>query len=222
MPNVTLPSLLSAQKPSASKTNLLLLPSSLISGGNADKICLRLSGLAWMFSSTPLLPTIWCAFSRLLTVPSKRKWGISDGKMKPGAYFPFLPLSPSFFHCPLCFSCLGSDLDRHSAVQLEMPWIFSQVGALARKSGTHRPPLCSFAPKGKMHKIPKYNVKARLRTRYIHGSKCIWRFMDLLLFFDHFLIFLLTIEEELSRLHSDSDRHVKPLFEMRKDQPVLN
>lgn len=152
-----------------------------------------------MFSSTPLLPTIWCAFSRLLAVPSKRKWGISDGKMKPGAYFPFLPLSPSFFHCPLCFLCLGLDLNRHSAVQLEMPWICSQVGALERSRALYAA-LCSFAPKGKMHKIPKYNVKGRLYMQYIHGSECVWRFMDLLLFFDHFLIFLLTVEEELSHL----------------------
>lgn len=128
MPNVTLP----FPPLRELQTNLLLSSSSLISGGNADKICLRLSGSAWMFSSTPLLPTIWCAFSRLLAVPSKRKWGISDGKMKPGAYFPFLPLSPSFFHCPLCFLRLGLDLDRHTAVQLEMLWICSQVGALGR------------------------------------------------------------------------------------------
>lgn len=64
----------------------------------------------------------------------------------------------------------------------------------------HPLPLCSFAPKGKMLKIPKYNIKGKLYMQYIHGSKCMRRFMGLLLFFEHFLIFLPTVEEELSDL----------------------
>ena len=43
------------------------------------------------------LPTLWRVISGVLAVPLRRKWGIIDGRRKPGAYFPFLPLFRSFF-----------------------------------------------------------------------------------------------------------------------------
>lgn len=68
-----------------------------------------------------------------------------------------LPLTPFFFSFTLRFVCLDSDLDRNSTVQLEMSWIWWQVGAL-KKSRAHG--LCTvFIPNGKTYKIPNFKKR---------------------------------------------------------------
>lgn len=58
MPNVTLPSLLSMQNHQLCFIDKPVVVVLIDSGGNADQICLRLSGLAWMFALSPLAHTI--------------------------------------------------------------------------------------------------------------------------------------------------------------------
>lgn len=118
-------------------------------------------------------------------------------------------LSLPLFSFALCFVCLGLDLDRNSAVQLEMSWICWQVGALER-SLAHS--LCAvFTPNGKMHKIPHFNFKGGRRMneegkrKKIKGPrKCIWTSMILLLFFSPFLIFCWSLWKNWVILHHDS------------------
>lgn len=62
MPHVTLPSLLSSPNPRLCFIDKPVVVVLIDSGGNADQICLRLSGLAWMFSLSPLAHTIACDF----------------------------------------------------------------------------------------------------------------------------------------------------------------
>lgn len=72
---------------------------------------------------------------------------------------------------------LGLDLDRNSAVQLEMSWICWQVEA-HEKSLAHGLSAV-FTANGKMHKIPHFNIKAgRKRNEVgkrkgkVQGSAC--------------------------------------------------
>lgn len=157
MPHVTLPSLLSSSpNPRLRFIDRPVVVVLIDSGGNADQICLGLSGLAWMFFSLSSCPHCSVRFQECLQCLLR---GNEELVMVRGSQeliflsFPFLPLSPSlfFFSFTLCLVCLGLDLDRNSAVQLKMSWICWQVGALLR-SRAHS--LCAvFTPNGRLWSI---------------------------------------------------------------------
>lgn len=74
--------------------------------------CLAVLFVFFFFIPAPLssCPHYSVRFLEILAVPSQRKWGISDSRRRPGAYFPFLPLYLSatfFFSFTICFVCLG-------------------------------------------------------------------------------------------------------------------
>lgn len=131
MPRVTLPFLFSStntQLHSIGKPVVVVL---IDSGGNADQICLRLSGLAWMFSLSPSLSFSCCPHYSMQFQECLQclRGGNEELLMVGGSQeliflsSLFLACSSFFFSFTLCFVCLALDLDTNSVVQLEMSWI---------------------------------------------------------------------------------------------------
>lgn len=81
----------------------------------------------WLGCFLSLLPTLQCVISRT-TVPSERKWGIRDGKKKPGAYFSFPPFLCFLFFPPFCFSFLelGLRWEEFCLVRGNLKWLASK------------------------------------------------------------------------------------------------
>lgn len=135
------------------------------SGGGADQICLRLSGIGWGCSPPLLFAHDRAVHSpRLLAAPSLPRGNEELAMVRRSQELIFLScrsrhrfsLSLPPPSAPFCFLCLGSDLGRAQRSSVaEMCWICSckwhlgevehpQISFLA----FFVPFLCSFTPKG--------------------------------------------------------------------------